>query len=242
MNLDRKLLLTGACLFAALGTFAACDGSDSDADAVTQAPPPPPPPEPVRVGTLIQTSGADPRVAFPQEKAPTDAQLARAVIRLADAIARGDADALRPQLTEDAAATLAELESSGAWAESTASIEQVRVVDLGPEQVTLAVQKPGSAYPLRWAVHTGSGSIRFGGAPVDDVVLQRASQFDAGVPERSSAQAAIPVAAQTAPAASNTESPESDEPEQLYPENDPSIIRTPAGPIPNPLHNRPGGG
>lgn len=241
MPAHRTSLLLVASLAAALGTLAACDGSEPNEGAVTQAAPPPPPPEPVRVGTLIQTSGADPRVAFPQEKAPTDAQLARAVIRLADAIARGDAEALRPQLTEDAAAVLTELESSGAWAEATRSIEQVRVVDLGPEQVTLAVQRPGSAYPLRWAVHSSDGPIRFGGAPVDDVVLQRASQFDLGVPEPSSTSAAIPVEVpvETADAAT----PEGDdEPEQLYPENDPSIIRTPAGPIPNPLYNRPGGG
>jgi len=92
------------------------------------APPPPPPPEPVDAQALLQDLGADARVQFPQENAPADRDLAEGAIRLADAIARGDEQALREQLDDRAEAVLDELVAGGQWYEDTSSVEAVRIV------------------------------------------------------------------------------------------------------------------
>ncbi|MEM9066575.1 MAG: hypothetical protein AAGB51_13915 [Planctomycetota bacterium] len=161
--------------------LAGCDEPEQEPVAApqpTRRSAPPPPPEPVRVATLLQTMDVDPRVSFPDAHAPTDEQLARSVISLADAIARGDADDLRPLLDEGDRVVLDTLERNGGWEASTTPLEQVRVAAVTEEQVTLALQEPGLAYPLVWAVVTDGSQITFRGQISPEENARFASAFD----------------------------------------------------------------
>jgi hypothetical protein len=121
-------------------------------------------------------------VQFPEASAPTDESLARAVINFADALAKGDADKLRPMLDPVGKQVLDQLTASGDWDESTGkSIEAVRVSKLSgsdPASLRLAIQEPGSAYALAWSVRSNEGAFIFAGAPIPNVTFPRASDFD----------------------------------------------------------------
>lgn len=92
--------------------------------------PPPPPPQDVTLDTLAQELKPDPRVQFAPGLVVTEDQLelGKAVIRLADALAKGDDAALGTMLTRKAQAVLGELKATGAWDEETKKIEAVRVI------------------------------------------------------------------------------------------------------------------
>src|SRR5262245_53734699 len=91
----------------------------------------PPPPEPVKTDALLQAMKADARVQFPQGAAPTDEGIARAVISLADALARGDTDKMKTMLDPAGKTVLDKLVAAGAWEDSTGkAIEAVRVASL----------------------------------------------------------------------------------------------------------------
>lgn len=142
----------------------------------------PPPPEKVVINGILQTLKPDARVQFPQDVAPTDETLARAVITFADALARGDADKIRPMLDPAGKTTLDTLVKNGGWGSSTGkAIEAVRVSSLAQgdqSTLVLAVQEPGVAYPLAWTIGNTSGSIVFTAAPAPNVTRSRASDFD----------------------------------------------------------------
>ena len=92
--------------------------------------PAPPPPPDIALETVAQDMKADPRVQFAAEvKVPEEKlDLAKAIIKLADALAKGDAKAMKPLLTRRAQALLADLQNSGGWEEGTKQIEAVRIV------------------------------------------------------------------------------------------------------------------
>lgn len=92
--------------------------------------PPPPPPAEVQLETLAQDLKVDPRVQFASGVHVTEdrIELGRAVVKLADALAKGDAKAMRPLLEKRAQAVLDELDSTGGWTEATQGIEAVRVL------------------------------------------------------------------------------------------------------------------
>ncbi|HLP84370.1 MAG TPA: hypothetical protein VK157_08465 [Phycisphaerales bacterium] len=164
-----------------------------------KAPPPPPPPpppapvtppapEPVTVSKVLSDLKPDPRVQFPQEVAPVDEELARAVVNLANAVAKGDSDALRDMLSGEAQVTLDGLVNSGEWDEATSKIEGVRVLRIRDNAPTgnqamndatvwLAVQEPGSAYVMGWSARNASGSWKFDGAAATNAVKPRAQDF-----------------------------------------------------------------
>ncbi len=151
------------------------------------AAPPPPPPKQMEVSGLLQTMHADKRVQFPQEKAPVDESVARAVIDLANAIAKGDAKAMEGLLVNIGKDALGQLQSSGQWEDSTAKIEAVRVVELSAPgakpasfTVSLAIQEPGVAYVVRFAGTLDNGKYVFTGAPGGRKTHPRANQFDDG--------------------------------------------------------------
>lgn len=93
---------------------------------------PPPPPPPVSLESLGQDMQADARVTFTQglEVQADEEALGRAVVSLADAIAKGDADKLDKMLTAKAKPLLAELKATDQWSDATKKIESVRVVEL----------------------------------------------------------------------------------------------------------------
>ena len=92
--------------------------------------PAPPPPAEITLESVAQSEHADPRVQFaPDLKVEeSNLELAKAIIHLADAFARGDAKALKPLLSRRAQALLDDLQTSGQWEESTKQIEAVRIV------------------------------------------------------------------------------------------------------------------
>ena len=92
--------------------------------------PAPPPPPDIALETVAQDMKADPRVQFAAEmKLPEEKlDLAKAIIKLADSLAKGDAKAMKPLLTRRAQALLADLQNSGGWEEATKQVEQVRIV------------------------------------------------------------------------------------------------------------------
>lgn len=207
-------------------------------------PPPPPAPEPVHVDGLLQAMKADARVQFPANKAPTDEKLARAVIELADALARGDAKKFESIIDAPGKGVLAELQASGAWEESTGKkIEAVRVAKLsGGGDLVLAVQEVGSAYPLAWKANTSGPAVVFSAVPTRNLILSRASEFDTASLSITSAASAPspstkPEEDETLPGAD----PKPDEPaSEGEPDSAPRRRSTPNGPvnIPNPGGNR----
>lgn len=130
----------------------------------------------------------DARVTYPQAHSPVDESLARAVIELADAIARGDDKKFRGLVTPDAQTILDGLVTSGDWSESTKKIEAVRVVSMSESlgsgssatsaTVTLAVQEPGAAYTLGWSGKKNGEAWTFTGSPTPAAEKTRASEFD----------------------------------------------------------------
>lgn len=125
---------TGACCSAdgtcTETTQASCGGSWQEGSCSPNPCPKPPPPEKA-VGQLIQElGGIDQRVTAPESLVVTEDNIgvATAVIRLADALAKGDAKAMRGMLTRPAQAVLDELEAGGGWQEATGKIEAVRIV------------------------------------------------------------------------------------------------------------------
>jgi hypothetical protein len=135
------------------------------------------------VDGLLQTMNADPRVQFPQAKAPTSESFARAVISLADAIVRGDSAKLRPLLTPPDRAVLEQLEGSEQWTAETSKLEAARVVYagegvLGAPLAVLALQAPDGAYLLGWNATNIGDTWVFSSVPTSATVRSRASEWD----------------------------------------------------------------
>ena len=212
-------------------------------------PPPPPPapvvPDPVQVDALMQAAKPDARVQFPQAKAPIDESLAKAVIALADTLAKGDADKLKGMLddSKEGKPTLEALVTSGEWDDSYKTIEAVRVVFLDPSpndqtqatsaSLALAVQEPGGAYIMGWSASRSGDGWSFKGLKCSASVKARASDWD----ESGSSLLAVggssaaPLAAGTdaAAAAAKSNNPDSGGGEQKQPP-----IGRPPGTVPAP--------
>lgn len=164
-----------------------------------KAPPPPPPKavappvaDLVDVEALIKAGSFDARIQFPKESAPRDPQVARDVLTIANAIAKGDSEALKsvldPVLGQP---VLEELLASGGWDDATKTIEVVRVVRMtqiptttdkaNSAEVQFAVQDREGAYLLAFAASNASGKLLWVGSPVPNVEKKRASEFDGGM-------------------------------------------------------------
>lgn len=173
-------LLAGSLLLTA-GALPGCKKKE-EKKVEAPPPPPPPPPQPVEVDAILQSMKADARVQFPQSKAPTEESLARAVIEFASALAKGDASAMQGMLDAGGKGVLDQLRSTGGWEEGTGKIQAVRVVQLAGSEaggaLSLAIQEPGSAYVLNWAIAGADGKFVFTGMPASSQVLARASDWD----------------------------------------------------------------
>lgn len=142
---------------------------------------------------VMDSMKPDARVSYPQAHAPVDESLARALVTLADAFAKGDADKLRSMLDTSAQTLLDGMLASGDWASETKRIEEVRVIKLGEEPgdsaestggaATFAIQIPGAAYTLGFrGTKTGSNWI-FTGAASPAGTKPRASDWENTTPE-----------------------------------------------------------
>lgn len=100
-------------------------------------PPPPPkieePPAPVEVSfdSIMQTLKADSRVKAAGSLGITDESFAQAAVKLADAMAKGDADKLKEMLTLRAKNVVDGLVADGEWSKMSPRIEEVRIVYAG---------------------------------------------------------------------------------------------------------------
>jgi hypothetical protein len=154
-------------------------------------PPPPPPvhvevPKPVDINAVLAEAKSDARVKFVDTQAPADRSLALATIKLANALAKGDAPAVKAMLDKPSQAVVDELISRGDWADATKGIEQVRVVsmtnttDASPTSslVGMAMQVPGDAYLLAWNAKKDGEAWTFGASFCQADFKTRASDFD----------------------------------------------------------------
>lgn len=136
-----RWLRRGTLAFAAVAAVIVIAGCKKEPPPAPPAPAPPPPPAPttIKLEDLAQEMRVDARVQFTPEMEIEESQsdLARAVISMADAVAKGNADTLRPMLTRNAQALLDDLQDKGEWEDATGKIEAVRVVYLGPAPAIL---------------------------------------------------------------------------------------------------------
>jgi len=89
-------------------------------------------PPQINAKDILQAVKADPRVQSAPGVSVSDESFLRAVIMLADAIARGDASKMEPLLSRRAKETLAMVQASGGLEKSAKEIEAVRVVFAAP--------------------------------------------------------------------------------------------------------------
>lgn len=149
-------------------------------------PPPPPPPPPLVLADVAKERRADPRVQFADQLTvgADELSLANAVVGLADALAKGDAKAMRSLLLPPSQDVLNELEQSGDWEKAVSGLEAVRVV-LVRSGVSIDAEAAGK-----------DGAPGAAGASVAEV-RQKIEAAAAGLPEKtrgiiSGALAAIP--------------------------------------------------
>ncbi len=193
----------------AIGSFglAALLGAGVSGCKDKKAPPPPPPPapaapaatstqssepppvvvqEPVQIGPIMAQLKPDQRVVFPQDAAPTDVGIAQAVIKLASSLAKGDSDAMRPMLQDDAKTTLDGLVNSGDWDTATKRIESVRILKVEQSfaeaepttfTVQMAVQEPGEAYVIAWQGDKEGAAWKMTGSKAPSGTKPRASDW-----------------------------------------------------------------
>lgn len=188
--MTRRTNLSRRCLAAAAVVAAVVAGCEKKKPPPAPAPAPPTRPavvipDKVEVQALLQQLGSDARVQFPQSAAPTDRSLAEGVIRLADALARGDAPAMRGLLDRAGQAILDELVGTGGWEDGTKKIEAVRVVRVNQSgyerptaSVATAIQEPGGAYVLVWQAAPAGSNYVFSPRLASSGVKTRASEWD----------------------------------------------------------------
>ena len=156
--------------------------------------PPPPPPPPVIIKppppkvdmvALQQELNADPRIQFAEGAAPTGRELAEGAVRVADALARGDATALRALLDRSGQQVVDDLVNRAEWEPATSKIEAVRIVyltELGSSTpggtFTTAIQEPGGAYVLNWGAMTVGDNLTIVPVPAVGGTKARASDWD----------------------------------------------------------------
>lgn len=246
-----RIVMTGFAAAALAVNVAGCQKKKKPPPPPPPKPKAPPPPEPVDVNGVLQAMKPDARVQFPQSVAPVDRSLAEGVITLANDLAKGDAAALKPILTEPAQHVLDDLVASGGWAEGTKPIEQVRVVSLSntsdshptDSTVGLAIQGKDGAYLLAWDAKRDGDKWVFTNSPCQGDVKPRASDFDgvsisadvsasSGSSSGSSSGASERPTTTTDSTPSSTKKPDKPEKPPSNPDN-PGPIRknTPAGPI-----------
>ncbi len=188
--MNRKALLS-VCGLATVALGITLGGCEKPPPPPPPPPPKieaPPPPEPIRIDSVLSEVRPDARVQFPQERAPVDATLAKAVINLADGFAKGDSTKVSGMLDPVSKVTLDKLVADGSFEDVAKKLEGVRVVCLeeggidsgrsSSGSLVLAFQEPGSSYVLSWmAIRAGEQWI-FSAAPSTGASKNRAAEWD----------------------------------------------------------------
>jgi len=111
-------------------------GCDKKVETVVAPPPPPPPPpkepDPVDMKGLAQTLKADKRLVFSDSATTNKESLAKAVVGLGDALARGDDKKFSSMIDPMSRELLKKAVAKGDWKETTSKVTQVRLVRLTP--------------------------------------------------------------------------------------------------------------
>jgi hypothetical protein len=143
MSRRRRMLRTFCVVGLAVSMFIPACGKKEEPPP--PPPPPPPPvvlPDPVDVQALRQELGADARVQIARNVNTSERELAEAVIRFANAWAKGDARALEGMLARSDRAILDDLRARGEWESETRKIEQVRIVFLTEDGRNMSAPAP----------------------------------------------------------------------------------------------------
>lgn len=178
-DLRRVRTLAGVCMLAlAFGPLTGCGEEEK---------PPPPPPKPVAKApepelSPLEELPMDPRVQFPEERAPASRSMAEAIAGLASAIATGDADQAAEWLAEPDRMVLDQLIESGGWGKATSALEIVRVCVLEQTDQTctvgLGVQDSEEAYLLAWDGASTDGQWTFTARPLVEITAPVAADLD----------------------------------------------------------------
>lgn len=124
----------------------------------------------------------DPRVQFPEQRAPAERTQAQAVARLASAIASGDNSAFANLIEPSYRTILTSLVDEGSWNESTSEIETVRVAVLESDaemlRVGLAIQDARGAYLLAWSGNKSGDSWSFEPIAIEPQYAPTAADLD----------------------------------------------------------------
>jgi hypothetical protein len=121
----RTALLLTMALTAALNVSACGKKKPPAPPPVVPKPVTPPPPPPVSFDTISQEMKADARVQFAPELKLEDEEVARSIISLSDALARGDAATITGMVSRPARPVIETIESMGGF---SSDVEAVRVV------------------------------------------------------------------------------------------------------------------
>ncbi len=129
-SIARTLLILTLCL-------AACGQEESAPPpaAVAKAAPPPPPPQAVEepISEVIARLGIDPRIKMDESERPKtpdpsgDGLRLEATLKFFDAMVKGNAEALKPMLSDDDQTTLASMQKDGQWKRVNADVTRVVV-------------------------------------------------------------------------------------------------------------------
>jgi hypothetical protein len=137
------VLVAGAAM--AMVSGAGCEEKKPAPKVAEAPPPPPPPPPPMSIDAIAQQLKVDPRVQLNPKLTGGEEAFARAALKLANAIAKGDSAALKPMLTRRAAEALDFLTAGEGWKQATGGIEAVRVVAIGPPPPNMKINASPAA-------------------------------------------------------------------------------------------------
>ena len=187
---------------------------------------------------------------FPQDRAPVDPTLAKAVIAFANGLAKADAAKVGATMDPLTKQVLDQLSSSGAFEDEMKKAEAIRVVLLAETtiedtnatgaQLVLAIQDPGVSYVLGWTAVKVNEAWVFSATPTTANTRPRASDWDGldfsvFAAAGGSASAAVATPEETSSGESKNTSEEKKE--AAPPSDGGKTVRTPNGPV-----KIPGGG
>ncbi len=252
MNRNTKLIMTaGLTVVMASTMLTGCKKPPPPPPPPPVVAPPPPPPEPVVLDPIIAEAKPDARMQFPQERAPVDPTLAKAVIAFADGLAKADASKVGATMDPLTKQVLDQLSSSGAFEDEMKKAEAIRVVHLTETtiedtnatgaQLVLAIQDPGVSYVLGWNAVKVNEAWVFSATPTTANTRPRASDWDGldfSVFAAAGGSASAPIAPPVEDGSAEQPGSNSEEKKEEAPASDGGkTVRTPNGPI-----KIPGGG
>lgn len=175
----RSTLPVATLVIAGMGVSGS--GCDSKKEAPQQSAP-----APVAVQSVDPMEGIqlDAKVTWPEKFTATTPEQARAIAALANALARGDADAAKGVLEQSDRDVLQDLMTFGDWADETKGLQAVRVCVLNHADdkrgvtLGLGVQDAMGAYMLAWTGAETDSNWVFTGMAIQPVTAASVAMLD----------------------------------------------------------------